>query len=238
MSESSISLTVRFPAPDAAEKTADILNAAREAIDKAYDEGKEMFLHDFLKREDLSKGIAFDSWWIPTKVSVKERYWLVVELIGSPSGTEEQDFITWLKQLGANGFDGKMVLDGGGDVEIVDLGLAEKPPVIDETSLHQRDGAGHTPLHLAAEAGNAKKVQALIDAGADIEARNRAERTPIFMAVNSDISTAKAIECIQILLSAGADINATGASGHTPLGWARRVMLIRVAAFLEQQGGK
>ncbi len=42
---------------------------------------------------------------------------LYIEIIGSPSGTKEQDIITWMKLAGASKVSGEAVFDGGGDVD-------------------------------------------------------------------------------------------------------------------------
>ena len=41
---------------------------------------------------------------------------LYLSLIGSPSGTKEQDILTWVKRAGAASISGEGVYDGGGDV--------------------------------------------------------------------------------------------------------------------------
>jgi len=236
MSQSSLKMTARFVNPDTVESVAALLLAARDAILAAYSGGEEMYLHDYLAREQQTSGISFDSFWMVEAVSIRDRYWLTVELTGSPSGTDEQDFISWLRGFGVTGYEGELVLDGGGDVTVEQLLYEPGVQNIAEDDLHVRDGAGHTPMHLAAEAGNAQKVQALIDLGADTEALNRAKGTPLFMAINTDISTAKAIACIDVLLDAGANINARSETLGTPVEWARRRKLNTIVAHLEERG--
>ena len=76
---------------------------------------------------------------------------------------------------------------------------------------------GLTPLHLAVLAANVAAIKALLDAGADIEARvidhndtgSRTGDRPLHYAIGVDV--------IKALLDAGADIDAKGFGGSTPL---------------------
>lgn len=49
----------------------------------------------------------------------------------------------------------------------------------DETVINDEDESSNTPLHLAAMEGHSRVVEALIDAGADITARNQSQWTPL-----------------------------------------------------------
>jgi len=68
--------------------------------------------------------------------------------------------------------------------------------------LHERteEGEGLTPLHVAAQAGKAKKVTLLLEAGADIEAEGSEGVTPLYLAVENNHPKA-----VKALLKAGAD---------------------------------
>ena len=85
-------------------------------------------------------------------------------------------------------------------------------------SVKDRDDFGLTPLHWAALfSRNPEVITALLEAGADINARNDKQgETPLHSAAigndNPDVITA--------LLQSGADVNARNASGATPLHWA------------------
>ena len=59
---------------------------------------------------------------------------------------------------------------------------------------------GNTPLHLMAGHGEAAAVRILIAAGADVNARNRSDVTPLYTAAKNNIP-----EVVQALLDAGAD---------------------------------
>ena len=145
-----------------------------------------------------------------------------LKMIGPPTGANMDAWLDWLSANGAIEISGSFYTTMA-DAEPVPFKLVNGSPVepdIDENEvidLQERDGAGHTLLHLAVESGLKSKVKFLIEKGADIEARNKAQATPIFMAVNDDIEESDAIACIDILLDAGANINAKNSQNETPL---------------------
>lgn len=69
-----------------------------------------------------------------------------------------------------------------------------------------------TPLHMAARRDNEEVVQALLDCGANIEARDSVGDTPLRRAVNCD-----KIRVASLLLARGADVSSAGSKGITPL---------------------
>ena len=69
-----------------------------------------------------------------------------------------------------------------------------------------------SPLHKAVEGGNALKVAELLEAGADMEAKNAKEATPLH--VGAEWGHAAVVEQ---LLKAGADTNSRNSFGGTPL---------------------
>ena len=76
-----------------------------------------------------------------------------------------------------------------------------------------------TPLHFAAMTNeNLAVLQALLDAGANPDAKDSAGATPLHQAARSSTNTA----VMQALLAAGADINARTSEGETPLDVATR----------------
>jgi truncated hemoglobin YjbI len=68
-----------------------------------------------------------------------------------------------------------------------------------------------TPLHMAARRGNGDVIGALLDAGADIEARDSAGDTPLRRAVNCN-----KVEAARLLLARGADLHSRGSKALTP----------------------
>lgn len=71
-------------------------------------------------------------------------------------------------------------------------------------------------LHMAARRGNVAVAEALIEAGAEIEARDDCGDTPLRRAVNCGQP-----EIAALLLSRGADLHSRGSRGRTPLQAAR-----------------
>lgn len=83
-------------------------------------------------------------------------------------------------------------------------------------NIHEVDGLGNTPLHLAANWGNLwgsiKKIEELIDAGEDINAINVLGKTPLHEAMNMDeLGVAK------LLLDKGARTDIKSATNQTAL---------------------
>ncbi len=88
-------------------------------------------------------------------------------------------------------------------------------------------------LHLAAnKCSNPKIIEALIDAGADINARNYLGETPLIMAVQANDNT----RIFSELLSCGADINICDWQGHNVMEYARREKRAYIITILKQLG--
>ena len=69
-----------------------------------------------------------------------------------------------------------------------------------------------TPLGYAVESGNMEIVQLLVEAKADVNAKDVAEETPLHYAAQ-----AGKIKLVQFLIEAGADVNAKAERGRTLL---------------------
>jgi len=80
------------------------------------------------------------------------------------------------------------------------------------THIDIENDVGQTALHLAANQGHLKSVQVLINAQADIEAKDNEGKTPLFMAAKS-----KSPPIVVELIMAGANPNATDNSGQTAM---------------------
>jgi ankyrin repeat protein len=99
---------------------------------------------------------------------------------------------------------------------------------MEEGAVKQADPRGTTPLHAAAMAGSVEAMKLLLASGADVNARNAMEATPLILAASS-------AEKIKLLLAAGADAKAQSKAGSTALIIAagRRGMTSAVQALLE-----
>ena len=78
-------------------------------------------------------------------------------------------------------------------------------------SPNDRDAYNQTLLHTAASKGDTKGIQALLAAGAEVNARDQSENTPLHY--SSDCER----EAIQALVQAGGEIEARNDDGDTPL---------------------
>ena len=106
----------------------------------------------------------------------------------------------------------KLLLAKGAKVDaaVMDAGKVRKGPV----------ALNHlTALMFAAPFGTPDLVRTLIDAGANVNARDIREMTPLMLAVSSETQNA---EVVRLLLEKGADTRAKSAFGETALDWARK----------------
>jgi len=93
----------------------------------------------------------------------------------------------------------KLLLENGADPNMVDSSMVDSRGVV-----HSR---GITPLHCAAEKGQATIVQLLLDYGANVNAQNYDGTTPLYCACNGGNEALNSIdsEVIALLLNRGAD---------------------------------
>ncbi len=88
-------------------------------------------------------------------------------------------------------------------------------------------------LHLAANSSkNPKVIDALLAAGANIDARNYLGETALVMAVNSNPETKISTE----LIKCGADINARDYQGHSVLEYAKASKRLYLINLLKEKG--
>ena len=85
---------------------------------------------------------------------------------------------------------------------------------VSKIDVHDRDGYGNTPLHLAVErpGGTVEVVETLIQAGANVNASNAKGATPLHQSVYSNN-----LEIVTALIESGADVDARAQRGRTPL---------------------
>ena len=88
-------------------------------------------------------------------------------------------------------------------------------------------------LHLAANSSkNPKVIGALLEAGANLEAKNYLGETALILAVNTNSETKITTELIKL----GADINAKDYQGHTVLEYAKAVKKTYIVNLLKSMG--
>ena len=80
-----------------------------------------------------------------------------------------------------------------------------------------------TPLHMSARRGNRETAEALLECGADLEARDSDGETPLRRAVNCNHAGVAAL-----LVAKGADARSVGKKGVTPIAAARSEEMKRV----------
>ncbi len=88
-------------------------------------------------------------------------------------------------------------------------------------------------LHLAANnSDNPKVVEVLLEAGANIDARNYLGETALIMAVNNNPETKMSTQ----LIKSGADINARDYQGHSVLDYAKVAKRTYLVNLLKEKG--
>ncbi len=106
-----------------------------------------------------------------------------------------------------------------------------------EPGVTSRDGIGHTPLHLAAEFGADHLLAELVEMGADLEARNNSGKTPVFMALNSDLDEDTMLTTIKSLADLGAKLDAKNDAGQSLVDYAKDARCpAGVIEYLESEG--
>ena len=88
-----------------------------------------------------------------------------------------------------------------------------------------------TPLLYAVRHGNLEAARALIDAGADVNARDGYGVTPLHHAASENVTGIG-----KMLIKAGADVNMQDESGHTPLHYATRERSAVIVGLLFEHG--
>jgi len=92
-----------------------------------------------------------------------------------------------------------------------------------------------TPLMMAVPFGTPEMVKTLLDAGAEVNAKDSRGITPLAFAV---ASTRQDARVVRMLLEKGADISVVSEAGETALDWARKFGSRDVIAVLEKAGAK
>ena len=104
-------------------------------------------------------------------------------------------------------------------------------------ALKQMGGDGSTPLMLAAEKGDVKRVKELIEQKQDLMARNKLLKTALHAAVSS-VNSDSQLQVIEALLHRQADVRAKDSDGITALHLAAMTGNISAVAALLNKKGK
>lgn len=103
----------------------------------------------------------------------------------------------------------------------------------DATLVNARDENGSTPLHMACLRYKVAVANYLLDNGADVNARNKWEQTPLH---GANGVFGQDYDLIKRMIEIGADVNAKGDRGDTPLHWAIARGNLKVAKLLIDSG--
>lgn len=95
-------------------------------------------------------------------------------------------------------------------VRTSDLKTVSKALEADPSIVNAKDNAGSTLLQHAAGFGSIAMMQLLLDKGANVNATNRLNSTPLHWAIGDESK-------VRLLLAAGANVNARTNDGRTPL---------------------
>ncbi|PKN03830.1 hypothetical protein CVU75_00215 [Candidatus Dependentiae bacterium HGW-Dependentiae-1] len=110
---------------------------------------------------------------------------------------------------------------------VTPLLYAQQPPenlnTLTNATTQVNETPGNTPLH---KVRNSQEALALIQAGADIHAKNWLNHTPLHIAVNNGLP-----DVVKILIEAGADTEARDRWGRTP---GQMAYTMTMAAFFTQ----
>ncbi len=90
-----------------------------------------------------------------------------------------------------------------------------------------------TALHNAAAFGPVESVRYLVKAGANVNARDSRNLSPLFFALATEYPS---LEIVRSLIGAGADVKAPDSSGDTPLDWADKFGYPEIIAELRKAG--
>lgn len=115
-----------------------------------------------------------------------------------------------------------------GHADLVTL-LATKNPNLDQLSNMQYKG---NALHLAARNGYTAVIEALLQAGADINALEGTQSTALMYAAYYGH-----LEAVELLLEEGAELNVRDQGGQTALYWANFRNYPDIAALISAAGG-
>jgi ankyrin repeat protein len=115
-----------------------------------------------------------------------------------------------------------------GHADLVTL-LATKNTNLDQLSEMQYS---ENALHLAARNGHTAVIEALLKAGADVNALEGTHSTALMYAAYRGH-----LDAVELLIKQGAELNVRDNGGHTALYWAERAKIPEVTALISAAGG-
>ena len=95
------------------------------------------------------------------------------------------------------------------------------------------ESAPDISIHKAASNGNIEVIKQHLTAGADVNAKNAIDETPLDLAAMNGYK-----ETAELLIAKGANVNAKNKRGDTSLNWAIRFKKPETAALIRKNGGK
>ena len=110
-----------------------------------------------------------------------------------------------------------------------------------DVNMPRQKGRSETMLHVAAKYFNLEMIEYLITQGADVNAKDNTNQTPLHYAVQTSLCYAYAVrasdfEALKFLIAQGADVNAKDNTKQTPLHYATRTSNLKTIEFLIAQG--